>query len=783
MKTVLLLIFTCFSVLPAQNGSVNGFVYDNSNKESLIGANVYLAEMSRGSSTNLSGYYVIPDLPAGEYTLICDYIGYHTITQKIKIEPGKSVRLNILMDTEQMISETIVVEAESIRTVEKLYRKPISKIELTPMQIKAIPQVAETDLLRSLQTLPGIVPLSDFSSALYVRGGTPDQNLYMIDGSDVYNPEHAFGLFSTFNTDAIKHVDISKGGFGAQYGGRLSSIMDVTYLDGNQEHFEGSFSVSLLSAKTTLQMPIGKIGSVSGSIRRTYFDKTVGAFIDEIPDYYFYDGNIKAFFNLDANNKLTISFFQGRDYLDLIFNEDSDSDAGFRINWGNTTGSIRYTRVFSPNLFANFWVTASRFSSYFNFSGGLDLSEKNYISDYTYKSNLEYAWSSSLSFNAGFEHKILRGVYKENFPSGKVDVDANRNHYVAFIQSTWKPEERWNIDAGLRFNYFDSEKDFKNLGPRMALKYRLTETTNLKLSGGLYHQYLHQIPRAFITSIWTSSDQYYEESSSTHIIAGFQKEIQQDFSFEAEAYYKTFKSILSFNQNAVVNIYPTEFTEDGKTVYGSTEGLFNTGNGESAGFELFLRKDTGPVTGWAGYTLADTRYKFSELNDGHSFNPRHHRSHVINLVSNMDIGWLYNELKNRPTAKRSSRWMFGLNFVYSSGQPLTVPSSTYFSNTTPDLYYGTPSSAGSIWQYSIYPTSINAYTLPAYARMDISLTWHKQYQNWSMEPFVQIFNVGNRENVWFITYDHEIENDRISQNVETVTMLPMLPTFGINIKF
>lgn len=254
-----------------------------------------------------------------------------------------------------------------METVEKLFKKPISEIRLSHRQVSQIPQIAEADLLRSLQTLPGILPLSDFSSALYVRGGTPDQNLYMIDGTDVYNPEHAFGIFSTFNTDAIKQVKLSKGGFGAEYGGRLSSILDVTNLDGNREQFAGTAAISLLSTKTTLQMPMGHRGSLSGSVRRTYFDQTVGKKLKDTPQYYFYDGNFKAFVDVDEKNKLTVSGYGGRDFLNVIFNQDASQETGFQADWGNKTGSVRWMRVFSPQLIGNFWATGSRFSSDFTF--------------------------------------------------------------------------------------------------------------------------------------------------------------------------------------------------------------------------------------------------------------------------------------------------------------------------------------------------------------------------------------------------------------------------------
>jgi hypothetical protein len=763
-------------------GTINGFIYDITNGETLIGANVYLDELMIGSSTNLSGYYVIPDIPEGEYTLICDYIGYETHSQRIKIERGKERRINILMSEELLVTETIVVEAESIRTVERLFNQPISKVELSPIEIKKVPQIAETDLLRSLQTLPGIVPVSDFSSALYVRGGGADQNLYLIDGSDVYNPEHAFGLFSTFNTDAIKHVDLSKGGFGAEHGGRLSSIMNVTYLDGNREKFEGIASISLLSAKTTLQMPLGKIGSISGSIRRTYFDQTVAKFIDDIPDYYFYDGNLKAFFDIDANNKLTVSFFRGRDNLDFIFNEDAEEQAGFHFNWGNTTGSIRWIKVFSPRFFANFWITASRFSSYFEMDG-LDVNQENWITDLTFKGNFEYAYSNYMALLFGFEQKNIHGVYQEKFPNGLVDVDARRQHYVGYLQMAWTPNILWDIRAGLRYNYFDSDENYRNIGPRFSLKYRLTETINLKAATGIYHQYLHRIPMAFITNIWTTSDQYQNESTAYHYIVGFQKEIAQNFFFEAETYYKEYKSIYQFNQNFLTDIYAKDFTEEGGSIYNDTQALFTHGNGNSIGFEMLLKKEIGSISGWLGYSLAKTETVFDDINQNKSYPPRHDRTSIINFVANIDIKHLITDLKGIPAKKSSGNWLFGINFVYTTGQPLTLPSSIYVTNTLPDFQGAEGFGPGGFKSISIYPTTINSYRLPAYARLDLSLTYTKQYSKWSLSPYIQVFNVGNRKNIWFIQYEDESTEEEIIQNVETVGMLPILPTFGVTARF
>ena len=252
------------------DATINGFVYDAANGEALIGANIFIRELNLGAGSNLSGFYVIPKIMSGKFELIVSYVGYKSQTLIVTLNKNETKRIDIYLNPEAILGEEVVVTGDSVRTIEKLFNKPVSKIELSPVQLGRVPQVVESDLLRTLQSLPGIVPVSDFSSAIYVRGGTPDQNLFLLDGTDVYNPEHAFGLFSTFNMDAIKKVEVYKGGFSAEYGGRLSSVINVTNNDGNRNEFEGKVSFSLLSLSTTLQTPIGSIGSLSGSLRRTY---------------------------------------------------------------------------------------------------------------------------------------------------------------------------------------------------------------------------------------------------------------------------------------------------------------------------------------------------------------------------------------------------------------------------------------------------------------------------------------------------------------------------------
>ena len=773
MNRILLVLCTVLlsgMILAQGRGTLSGFVYDKSSGEALIGVNVYVQELEIGSSSNVSGYYIIPQLPSGNFTLVCEYLGYRSVRIPVSLEAGDRKVLDVFMPVELIQGETVEVVADSVRTSRKLYDKAISNIQLSAREINTIPQVAEADLLRSLQTLPGILPVSDYSSALYVRGGTPDQNLYMLDGTDVYNPEHAFGLFSTFNTDAIKHVEISKGGFGAAYGGRLSSVLDVINLDGNREVFEGSAAISLLSAKTTLQMPLGDRGAISGSIRRTYFDQTVAKAIDEVPDYYFYDGNLKAFWEMDPNNKITVSFYGGRDRLDLVFNPDSEDEAGFLYDWGNRTGSLRWTRVFNPQLFANFWVTGSRFSSNFDFGETAPLTERNFVSDVTLKGNMEYHYSRQWLLKFGFEQKFLRTLFRQNFPGGQVDVEDRPRHSIAYLQGNWRPTARWDIEGGLRYNYISSGKEFQDLEPRLSAKYRLTETINLKLAAGRYNQYLHRIPRTFVSDIWSTSNEYQNQSRADHLILGFQQEVLRDYSLEVETFLKDYHNIYQFNQTFLTDLEPGRRNDRDEPVYDNTKGLFNKGDGRSYGLEVLFRKEAGPLTGWIGYSYSDTEYEFPQVNEGEAFSPRHDRRSTVNLVSNIDVKNFLRAWRGQKQKQDGGSWTMGVNFVYSSGQPITMPGSGYFFGEAPgalsrDINY--------------FPAEINNYRLPYYARLDLSVSYKKRFKNWSMQPYLQVYNIGNRQNVWFVDYNF---TDGVS-DIETINMFPILPTLGINFTF
>ncbi|MFZ6034454.1 MULTISPECIES: TonB-dependent receptor [Melioribacter] len=774
-KSILIYILFTTLIYSQGKGTLSGFIYDASNGEALIGANIYLKVINLGAASNGSGYFAIPNIPEGSHELIASYIGYKTFQTKITIKNGEEKRLDIKLEPGAVISREVVVSADSVGMPERLFNKPVSKIDLSPVQLGKVPQVVEADLLRTLQSMPGIVPVSDFSSAIYVRGGTPDQNLFLIDGTDVYNPEHAFGLFSTFNTDAIKKVEVYKGGFGAEYGGRLSAVINVINNDGNRNNFEGKATLSLLTLNTTLQTPIGKIGSLSGSVRRTYLDQTLAKVIDDIPDYYFLDGNIKAFFDINNKNKLSVSFYGGIDDLDFKLDKDRPQSFGFKYVWGNQTGSINWRTIFSPKLFGNFWITASRFFSDFNIDI-VEFSEANRIEDFTIKGAVDYFYSKEFTFKFGFEQKNINGALKQEFTSARIDVSKHRTLYSLYFSAQWAPNPLWDIEAGLRYDYFVSDKNFSNLDPRLTVKYRLTEKSNLKFSTGIFHQYANRIPRLFFVSIWVSADDYINGSSSNHYILSYQRILSKNIEFEVEGYYKTYNNIYSFNPNYRAEVEPQGYTKDNLPVFASTKGLFNRGDGYSRGLEILLRKDAGALTGWLAYSCAQTEYLIDNVNKNNYFKPRHDRTHAINFVLNADLSNLLNELYGRKFANSDKQWSLGLNFTYFSGQPITLPASVYIANSVPDWDITKNS-------LQLYPSDINEFRLPYYARLDFSLNYKITYDGWSLSPYLQVFNLLNRKNVWFIQYENEIENNTAKLKVKNVTMFPILPSVGITIKF
>ncbi len=771
--------------LYAQSGSkgtLSGFVHDGTNGEAMIGATLVVKGTRLGCVTNSSGYFVINNVPAGKQTLVASSVGYTKSLIAVSTADSSASHLKIELMPGSVNLNEVLVTGENMSTADKMYEAPVSKFELSGVEINSTPRVIEADLLRALQTLPGITAVSDFSSGLYIRGGTADQNMFLIDGADVYNPDHAFGIFSTFNTNAIKKVEVYKGGFPSEYGGRLSSVIDVINLDGNRNRIEGIVSISLLSGSTTIQVPVGSIGSVSGSFRRTYIDQTYAKWDKKLPNYYFYDANGKGFFELSQRDKLSISYFSSRDNLDYKLKKDSPDSPELKYEWGNITGSFNLKHLFSERLFASFWFTGSGFDSDFKMDNLFNDSAHNDLTDYTLKASLEYYAENDLSWKFGAEQKNLRFSYRENFGSGLIDIYNRSKLTTLYGDLRLRPDALWELDFGLRTSVYLSDIKKVNPEPRLSVKYRLSENSTIKFAAGRYFQYLNRIQQMFIASIWTGADKNTKPSSSNHFIFSYQREIADAITMEAEVYYKMYSDLYQFNQNLISSVTPGYHNESGFPVYNSTKGIFVRGDGNTAGAEILLRKESGSITGWLSYTYSRTKYSFDGINHGQSYAPRHDRASVINLVMNGDLGDILSGEFNAKPEKKSSRWSFGLSFMLASGQPITMPASVYFVNNIPDA----PNSSGNDQTfpgYKLYPGTIDSYRLPVYARLDVSLTYEKNYSGWTLSPYIQIYNIGNRKNTWFISYDSKLVGTKIIQSIDKFNMLPLLPSIGVNIKF
>ncbi|MFZ0392007.1 MAG: TonB-dependent receptor, partial [Calditrichia bacterium] len=448
MKVILSVLFFLVFMLPFTDlfaGTVHGFVRDKESLEPIIMGNIWIEGSPVGTTTNMKGYYVLSSLDPGAYKINFSYMGYKSQQITRTIEADSEIELNVLLETEALTGEEVVVVAEEDK--DELDITP-SQISVEVAQLRTIPQVAEPDLFRSIQMLPGVATLSDFSAGLYIRGGSTDQNLILLDEIDVYNPNHMFGFFSTFNTDAVKSVELLKGGFPANYGGRLSSVLNVHNKEGNRQDFEGVARLSLLGGSATLEGPWKK-GSWMISGRRTYLDLAAKIVDYDLP-YYFYDGHAKVNYDIDRNNQASVSFYAGIDNLDL-----SQDGTDISLRWGNKTFSTQWMHLFSSKLFSHFVFAGSRFDSdsqvqFDDVSFGIF----NEITDLSLKGTLSYSPSISHRIDFGFEGKRLD--FDLNYEVVGLDYlnSFTGNYYAVYLQDNLHLGTFDILQAGLRLEHY-----------------------------------------------------------------------------------------------------------------------------------------------------------------------------------------------------------------------------------------------------------------------------------------------------------------------------------------
>lgn len=745
-----ILLFSVKSVSAQETASVNGYITDSRTGETLILANVALLEINRGTSSNTSGYFTIANIEPGSYTLVATYIGYRRFELDIELEPGENLRLNIDLIPESFEMEALVVESEAER--EEL--RNIGTAQVSTQLIKELPSVIEPDVFRSVQLLPGVKAASDFSSGLYVRGGSPDQTLILLDETTVYNPTHFFGFFSTFNPDAVKDVRLYKGGYPAEYGGRIGSVLTVYNKDGNRVERQGTVSLGLLASRASIEGPYSR-GSYMLAVRRSTLEPVLAVLrqtIDGAPDlFYFYDINGKLNFDATENDRFSLAVYAGNDNVSIPFQDD----ANIRLQYGNQTISGQWRRIISDKVFGFFTLTGSR---YFNQPtiriAGTPIERDNDILDFSLKADLEYLPNEYHTVSAGLWAGNITLRFRDSFDNIETFNNRIQSQYVsAYIQNRWRPANEWIFTGGLRLNTF-SEGNYVRLEPRISAEYRPGSRVRLQAAYGRYNQFLTLITNEAFSGLdlWLTTDEGVPPAYGDQFVLGAKTVPFTGYGFDIEVYYRTMRDL--FELDPFINdAAGLDYAE-----------LFRFGEGYAYGIELFFEKQRGPLTGFIGYTYSITRRKFPGFNApilddptrARFYPPKYDRTHDVNITTSYQI---------------SSRWSTNAVFSYATGQAYTEP-------------LGRTQFADIPWANSARDAftvgNLNASRLPSYHRLDIAFSRSGRFFNLGdAEWQFQLINVYSRRNVWFYNYD--FDENPIERT--DVNLLPIIPSVSYTVNF
>lgn len=763
----------------AQNKfTISGYISEKGSKENLPGVTVYIPGLKLGTTSNNYGFYSIT-LPKDSLEVIFSYVGF--TAKKLSLYLDKNISFNVEMSTEEL-AEVIVTAGQTKRLSEETQ---MSTIDIPIEQIKQIPALmGEKDVLKVIQLMPGVQKGSEGSTGIYVRGGGPDQNLIILDEAPVYNANHLFGFFSVFNGDAIKSVELIKGGFPARYGGRLSSVIDLQMKDGNKEKIHGEAGIGIISSRLTLEGPIIKDKCsflVSG--RRTYIDALVSPFLPKTGKlgYYFYDLNAKINYVFNDKNRVYLSGYFGQDKFYLKRKvADAESMAG--IDWGNATSTLRWNHLFNSRLFSNLSFIFT------NYKLGIENREK-YGSDYynlKYVSNIrDFGAKYNFDFMPHPDHYIrfgLNSTWHHFIPQALVIKASDPGNELSskspaidtyeggvFIEDDWKMTAKLKMNIGFRLSAFSSKgNNFFNPEPRAAVRYLLRNNFSLKGSYAMMNQYLHLLSNTGIglpTDLWVPATNKVKPQQSQQVALGIAKDLpKKNLTITVEGYYKWMKNVLNYKEGA-------SFLNVGDNTNPEPQNDWQTkvvsGTGLSYGAELLIQKKVGKFTGWIGYTLSWTWLQFDSLNLGERFPARYDRRHDISLVG------IY-ELNDHITL--SATW------VYGTGNAITLPISTYGveNHTLPGTQQP---QTGSIWPYNIVGDygKKNAFRMSPYHRMDIGIQFHKKLKRCIRTFEFSIYNVYSHQNPFFyyIDYDRNAKKNKLMQ----ASLFPILPSVSWSYKF
>ena len=768
------IMFITLSATAQIKFTISGSIKDKKNGETLIGATVRVADnTSLGTVTNEYGFFSLT-LPAGNYKLLVVYSGYKE--QEVAVAPDKPNKLDIALEvlSSELSEVTISGKANKITSAQ------MGMDRLNIKDINAIPVIfGEKDVMKTIQLLPGVMPAGDGSSQIFVRGGAGDQNLILLDDALVYNPSHLLGFFSIFNSDAIKDVTIYKGTAPANYGGRLSSVLDVKMNDGNDQDYHVSGGIGLISSKLDLEGPIAKNeGSFLITARRTYADLFLKLSSDTTlkkSRLYFYDLNAKLNYKLTKKDRLFLSGYFGQDDLGV--------GSIFGINWGNSTGTLRWNHLITDKLFSNLSLIYSNYSYNINVNNsGISANFFSGIRDWTLNEELELFANPANSIRFGFSsiyHTITPSEVTGSGITSLTQPDAHSWENAIYITNSWKASKKWNIDYGIRLSTFSvlggsNLYNLDNIGniidtlhygsgqivktyvvpePRISASYILNDVSSLKGAYTHNSQYLHLISNSLAsnpTDKWVGSNNIIKPELADQVSVGYFRSLKNDhYEFSAETYYKYMQNEIDYKDDA--NIVSNVAIEP--------ELLF--GFGRAFGLELYLQKKTGKLTGWVSYTLSRTELQINGINNNSWYPARQDRTHDLSVVGIYQL---------------SPKWTLSADFVYYTGNAVTFPSSKY------NLYNGITGRPTLNSNYLGY-TNRDAGRMPSYHRLDISATKQlRKHKKYSSELTYGLYNAYGRENPYIITFRTD-PNDKSKTQALQTALFRWVPSISYSFKF
>ena len=770
----LCLLLLLASPVHAQNRNyiVSGVVSEAGSEEVLIGAYVVIYKDSvrkgnplRSITSNKFGFYSLPALPEGKYYIFSGALGYETFKKEVELSGEKpNIRLDIkLLKTEILLSE-VKVFAEKYED----FANTSGTVELDPELIQTLPSFGgETDIFRALQLLPGVSNANELSAGIYVRGSSADQTLTLIDGVQVYNPSHLGGFASTFNSDAIQNIKLIKGAFPAQYGGRLSSVLDVTTREGSSEKFIGTANLSNISSRFTIEGPLSDKSTYILSARVMYLDKLLSLIpqAERFPRYGFYDANGKVHYKLSETDRLFITGFFSSDQLT---EPPASKDIGFDIGWKNSTLNLTWTKIYTSQIF----TSTSLVYTYYDFKtamkdknpqkkDALDFFTSSLVSDFQLKTDIQVFLNEANLLQIGAEATYHNfEVLTSDFYTSelKYAIDLGRKYkaieVALFAQDeiTWFQDLKTNL--GVRFYYFNEGKLY-GWEPRASLTWYMFDRLIFRAAFAMANQPIHLMARNDVylpTDVWFPSTPVVKQAKSMQGAIGFEgTSADKTFLFTVEAYYKD-----------LANLY--EYREDANFAYTSKyEDQLTVGRGEAYGVEMFFNKRIGTVTGWFGYTLSWTKRYFDDLNRSVPFYPQFDRRHDVSIV----LSW-----------QASEALSFAATWNYSTGKAFPLPVMQYSfltmsnpNDNTQEVFY----------EYS----ARDAFRLPAFHKLDLSVNWVFDWGDNKAELSLNIYNVYNRYNVFskYVGYKTDEVTGIRTPVLKQFTLYPFLPSIGLKVHF